>query len=61
MLNSIDLGFELPIHRHRSTSETFVVLHERVIEEFYDYVVCYEAVEVSPSGPVYALNLPVST
>ena len=62
MLNAIEPGSEVPIHRHRSTSETFVVLRGRVVEEFYDDAgVCYETVEVSPSGPVCALNIPACT
>ena len=62
MLNAIEPGSEVPIHRHRSTSEIFVVLRGRVVEEFYDDVgVCYETVEVSPSGPVCALNIPAVT
>jgi cupin fold WbuC family metalloprotein len=62
MLNAIEPGSEVPIHRHRSTSETFVVLRGRVVEAFYDDAgVCYETVEVSPSGPVSALNIPAGT
>lgn len=59
MLNAIEPDSEVPIHRHKNTSETVVVLRGRVVEEFYDDVgVCYERVEVSPYGPVYALNIP---
>ena len=59
MLNAIEPGSVVPIHRHQKTSETVVVLSGRVVEEFYDDAgVCYESVEVSPCGPVYALNIP---
>ena len=59
MLNAIEPDSEVPVHRHRKTSETVVVLRGRVIEEIYDDTgVCYECVEVSPCGPVYALNIP---
>ena len=59
MLNAIEPDSEVPVHRHRKTSETVVVLRGRVVEEFYDDAcVCYESVEVSPCGPVYALNIP---
>ena len=62
MLNAIEPESVVPIHRHKKTSETLVVLRGRVIEEFYDdYGVCYESVEVSPQGPVYALNIPAGT
>ncbi len=36
MLNAIEPGSELPIHRHQKTSETVVCLRGRLIEEFYD-------------------------
>ena len=36
MLNAIEPGSEVPIHRHRKTSETVVVLRGRVVEEYYD-------------------------
>ena len=59
MLNAIEPESVVPIHRHKKTSETLVVLRGRVVEEFYDDSgVCYESVEVSPQGPVYALNIP---
>lgn len=62
MLNAIEPGSVIPIHRHRSTSETFVVLRGKVVEEFYDDAgVCYERVEVFPCGPVCALNIPAGT
>ena len=59
MLNAIEPDSVIPIHRHKRTSETVVVLRGRVIEDFYDDAgVCYESVEVSPCGPVYAINIP---
>ena len=36
MLNAIEPGSVVPIHRHQKTSETVVVLRGRVIEEYYD-------------------------
>ena len=35
MLNAIEPGSVVPIHRHRKTSETMVVLRGRVVEEYY--------------------------
>ena len=62
MLNAIEPESVVPIHRHKKTSETLVVLRGRVVEEFYDDSgVCYESVEVAPQGPVYALNIPAGT
>ena len=36
MLNAIEPGSPLPIHRHQKTSETVVCLRGRLVEEFYD-------------------------
>lgn len=59
MLNAIEPGSVVPIHRHQKTSETVVVLRGRVVEEFYDDAgTVLEAFEVSPCGPVCALNIP---
>ena len=61
MLNAIEPGSPLPIHRHRKSSETVVCLRGRLVEEFYDELerTCTEAIELSPNGPVVALNIPV--
>lgn len=60
MLNAIEPGSPLPIHRHRSTSETVVCLRGRLVEEFYDELerICTETIELTPNGPVVALNIP---
>ena len=60
MLNAIEPGSPLPIHRHRKSSETVVCLRGRLIEEFYDDLerTCTERIELSPNGPVVALNIP---
>ena len=36
MLNAIEPGSVVPVHRHPKTSETMVVLRGRVVEEFYN-------------------------
>ena len=61
MLNAIEPGSPLPIHRHRKSSETVVCLRGRLVEEFYDELErrCTEAIELSPGGPVVALNIPI--
>lgn len=63
MLNAIEPGSVIPIHRHQKTSETVVVLRGRVVEEFYDDLerICSATYEVSPCGPVCALNIPAGT
>ncbi len=60
MLNAIEPGAPLPIHRHQKTSETVICLRGRLVEEYYDELErrCTEAIELSPNGPVVALNIP---
>lgn len=61
MLNAIEPGSPLPIHRHRHSSETVVCLRGRLVEEFYDELerICTDAIELSPNGPVVAVNIPI--
>lgn len=63
MLNAIEPGSVVPIHRHQKTSETVVVLRGRVVEEYYDELerMCLATYEVAASGPVCALNIPAGT
>ena len=60
MLNAIEPESVVPIHRHQKSSETVVCLRGRVVEEYYDELerICTEAIELSPNGPVVALNIP---
>ena len=60
MLNAIEPGSPLPIHRHQKTSETVVCIRGRLVEEFYDDLerTCTDRIELSPNGPVVALNIP---
>ena len=60
MLNALEPGTVLPIHRHRHTSETIVILRGRLVEEFYDELerTCTDAIEMCPGGQVVALNIP---
>lgn len=60
MLNAIEPGSLVPIHRHRNTSETVVCLRGKLVEEFYDELerICTDRIELSPNGPVVALNIP---
>lgn len=61
MLNAIEPGSPLPIHRHTQSSETVVCLRGRLVEEFYDDLerMCTDAIELSPNGPIVALNIPI--
>ena len=60
MLNAIEPGSPLPIHRHQKTSETVVCLRGRLVEEYYDELerICTDRIELSPNGPVMAVNIP---
>ena len=60
MLNALEPGTPLPIHRHTKSSETVVCLRGRLVEEFYDEGGrCIEEIELRPNGPVVALNIPI--
>jgi cupin fold WbuC family metalloprotein len=61
MLNAIEPGSPLPIHRHQKTSETVVCLRGKLVWEYYDELerICTEAIEVSPNGSVVAINVPI--
>ena len=69
MLNAIEPGSVVPIHRHQKTSETVVGLRGRVVEEYYDdagvlvesFVLgdCHVADAPRNDVPMaYALNIP---
>ena len=60
MLNAIEPGSVMPIHRHKHTSETVVCLRGKVVEEYFDELerICTEAIELTPNGQVVALNVP---
>ena len=74
MLNAIEPGSPLPIHRHQKTSETVVCLRGRLVEEFYQELKVdssefkdsssssriqkVQEIELSPNGSVVALNIP---
>lgn len=61
MLNAIEPGSPMPIHRHQHSSETVVCLRGRLVEEFYDDLerICTDAIELSPNGPNVAINIPI--
>ena len=60
MLNAIEPGSPLPIHRHTKSSETVVCLRGRLQEVYYNEAgEKTEVIELSPDGPVVALNIPI--
>lgn len=60
MLNAIEPGSPLPIHRHKHTSETVVCLRGKLVEEYYDDLerMCTESIVLTPNGQTVALNIP---
>ena len=60
MLNAIEPGSVVPIHRHRNTSETVVCLRGKLVEEYYDDLerMCTESIVLTPNGQTVALNIP---
>ena len=59
MLNAIEPGSVVPIHRHQKTSETVVVLRGSVVEEYYSSEGAVEAsFDLAAGGPICALNIP---
>lgn len=60
MLNAIEPGSPLPIHRHRHSSETVVCLRGHLRELFYDKEGrLTDSIDLMPNGPVVALNIPL--
>lgn len=59
MLNAIEPGTVMPIHRHRTSSETVVCLRGHFEEYFYDDSgVLTATIDMLPGGPVAVLNVP---
>lgn len=61
MLNAIEPGSPIPIHRHQKSSETVVCLRGKLVWEYYDELerICTERIELSPNGSIVALNVPL--
>lgn len=61
MLNAIEPGSPVPIHRHPRSSETIICLRGRIVVEFYDELerICSDSFEISPNGNVVAVNISI--
>lgn len=58
MLNAIEPGTEMPIHRHRSSSETCVCVRGHFVEYFYDATGSLtDTIDMLPGGTI--LNIPI--
>lgn len=59
MLNAIEPGSPLPVHRHVKSSETVIVLRGRLREIFYDDSgQVTEMIDMYPGGPEPVLQIP---
>ncbi len=60
MLNAIEPGSQLPIHRHMKSSETVVCLRGRLREVFYNESgEMMEVIDLAPNSECVALNIPI--
>ena len=60
MLNAIEPGSEVPVHRHQKTSETVVMIRGRAVQHFYDEQgALTESVLLEAGGPVPAIQVPM--
>lgn len=61
MLNAIEPGSDMAIHRLQKTSETVVCLRGRLVEEFFGELerICTDAIELTTNGPNVAVNIPI--
>ena len=58
MLNAIEPGTEMPIHRHRNSSETCVCVRSHFVEYFYDANGnLTDTIDMLPGGTI--LNIPI--
>ena len=60
MLNALEPGTPLPIHRHMKSSETVVCLRGHLREVFYnDAGEVTEVIDLAPNSPCVGLNIPI--
>lgn len=61
MLNAIEPGSILPIHRHQKTSETMVCLRGKLRVEYYDELerICTDSFIIEPGGFNVAVSIPI--
>ena len=61
MLNAIEPGSQLPIHRHQKTSEIMVCLRGKLRVEYYDELerICSDSFVIEPGGFNVAVSIPI--
>ena len=58
-LNAVEPGTEVPIHKHPTKDETFVLLRGRVrVNTYNDDGSIIESIELSPNDGLYGVNIP---
>jgi cupin fold WbuC family metalloprotein len=61
-LNAVEPGTEVPIHRHPTKDETFVLLRGRVVVKTYnDDGTIKDSIELNPQEGKYGVNIPKGT
>ena len=59
LLNALEIGTILPIHRHRHTSETYILLRGKIRVMFYDETGAEtESFLLNPSEGGYGIHIP---
>jgi cupin fold WbuC family metalloprotein len=59
LLNALEPGTLLPVHRHRHTAETYIVLRGAIKVLFYDdNKMLTDVFKVSPDKKVYGVHIP---
>ncbi len=59
LLNALEVGTVLPIHRHQHTAETYILLRGRINVLFYnDKGVEVERYELQPEAGSYGVHIP---
>lgn len=60
ILNAMEPGTVIPVHRHRASSETVVVLRGRICQKFYNNDGTLKSSEIcSTNTPIMGFNIPV--
>ena len=61
MLNAIEPGSQLPIHRHQKSSEIMVCLKGKLRVEYYDELerICTDSFNIEPNGTNVAVSIPI--
>lgn len=61
MLNAIEPGSILPIHRHQKTSETMVCLRGKLRVDYFDELerACSDSFIIEPGGTNVAVSIPI--